>query len=277
MTPTTPSGSLRTRAALESDQARRPQALGAEHAVGVAADPASAFGRHEQLARYDSTSGFPVSAVIVRAISSSRSSSASPSASNRRRRSDAGTRRHAFCAAPAAATASAISSSPQRGPPTRRRASRGSPTAQWAALAAATAVTGELAVSRRSSPARQRAPRPTRRCRARERARAAPRAAPPAPPPAARAPDEARQPARSTSNGLTTSAHGASSSAAPAFSESTSTPSRVVQQRALLGDEVEPVEDRVHEQHVVLRVRGDRERKVVPEPQVDHRPRRRAR
>jgi hypothetical protein len=42
-----------------------------------------------------------------------------------------------------------------------------------------------------------------------------------------------------------------------------------VEQRPLLGNEVEAVEDRVHEQHVVFGVRGGGERKVVGEPKVD--------
>ena len=46
----------------------------------------------------------------------------------------------------------------------------------------------------------------------------------------------------------------------------------VVHERRLLRDEIEPVEDGVDEQHVVLLVRGDRLREVVGDLEVDRRP-----
>ena len=75
-----------------------------------------------------------------------------------------------------------------------------------------------------------------------------------------------------TSNGFTVTAHSPSSSCAPAFSESTSTPSRVVHERAFLRDEVHPVVDRIHEQHVVLLVGRDRLREVVRDLHLERQP-----
>ena len=71
-----------------------------------------------------------------------------------------------------------------------------------------------------------------------------------------------------TSKGFTPSAPSppsSSSSHAPASRESTRTPSCGVEQRALLGHQVEPVAHRVDEQHVGQRQRGQRARPVVRE------------
>ena len=46
----------------------------------------------------------------------------------------------------------------------------------------------------------------------------------------------------------------------------------LVDERRLLRDEVQPVGDRVHEQHVVLLVRGDRPREVVLDLEADRQP-----
>ena len=69
-----------------------------------------------------------------------------------------------------------------------------------------------------------------------------------------------------TSKGLMPSAplpSSASSAQAPAWWDSTSTPSRHVEQRAFLGDEVEAVTHRVDEQHVGQRQHGERAGPVV--------------
>ena len=46
----------------------------------------------------------------------------------------------------------------------------------------------------------------------------------------------------------------------------------LVHERRLLGDEVQPVEDRVHEEDVVVLVRGDGAREVVADLEVDRHP-----
>ena len=62
---------------------------------------------------------------------------------------------------------------------------------------------------------------------------------------------------------------GPSSSCAPVFSERIEHAVALVHQRRLLGNQVEPVEDRVHEQGVVLLVGGDRLVEVVLDLQID--------
>ena len=79
----------------------------------------------------------------------------------------------------------------------------------------------------------------------------------------ARARPRARRRCVETSSGSTGTTQSPSSSNAPALTDKTTTPSRVVHERRLLRDEVEPVHDRVHEQDVELLVRGDRRREVV--------------
>src|SRR5581483_742954 len=49
-------------------------------------------------------------------------------------------------------------------------------------------------------------------------------------------------------------------------------PVALVDERRLLRDQVHPVEDGVHEQHVVLLVRRDRLREVVADPEIDGQP-----
>ena len=89
-------------------------------------------------------------------------------------------------------------------------------------------------VRRAASPARRRARRPSARCRT-------------------GAPARPRTP---------------SSSNAPASRDRHTTPSRAVEQRPFLGDEVQPVLQRVHEQHVVPLQPGDAAGEVVA--QVEH-------
>ena len=111
---------------------------------------------------------------------------------------------------------------------------------------------------------------PRARGRARARARGSPPAARAARPAAARAPPRARPPGPSTSSGST--GHRPLRRApryAPAFTDKTTTPSRVVDERRLLRDEVEAVHDGVHEQHVELLVGGDRRGEVVGDVDVE--------
>ena len=78
------------------------------------------------------------------------------------------------------------------------------------------------------------------------------------------------------SKGLTESVQSPSSSWAPVFSESITTPSRVDDGRGLLRDEIHAVEERGDHQEVEVLVSGDRLREVLVDPQVDRHPVRRA-